>query len=305
MSIISLRKAFTLIELLVVIAIIAILIGLLLPAVQKVREAAARAKCQNNIKQLVLATHNLNDTKGLLPPLCAPCADPANPACYTQASSSYGAHNYTMFHFLLPYVEQKAIYDRLNPASYGGGNYDKVIPSFVCSSDASNANGKCLTSNGGGNAWAISNYAGNYFVFGDPSRSTTVGENQIPRSIPDGTSNTIFFGEVYGTCGNSGNLNDPTTYGSLWADANSGWRSGFNLGNYKGTVTGYAAAKMFQVTPHYLNSCDLTRLQSNHSGGMMVGLGDGGVRFITPSISSASWAAINDPRDGAVIGSDF
>src|SRR5580704_12614725 len=100
---------FTLIELLVVIAIIAILIGLLLPAVQKVREAAARMYCVNNLKQIVLATHAFNDANGTLPHFCANCADPTVPGCFTPANSQFGANIYTMFAFLLPFIEQNGI----------------------------------------------------------------------------------------------------------------------------------------------------------------------------------------------------
>src|SRR5262249_51467188 len=145
------RAGFTLIELLVVIAIIAILIALLVPAVQKVREAAARSQCQNNLKQILLATHNINDTYKVLPPVAAPDGWTA----LTKAAPVYNGGPWTLFTFLLPFIEQQPVYNattkgNVPPGAYCGGQYNKVVATYICPADPSvGGNGMSQTTAGG------------------------------------------------------------------------------------------------------------------------------------------------------------
>jgi len=195
------RQGFTLIELLVVIAIIAVLIGLLLPAVQKVREAAARAKSQNNLKQIALAVHNYNDAyQGKLPPLTD---------LGTGAPQSYGFNS--LFFNILPYVEQDNVYrvfQKGTPATYWAattGAARTIIPTYLSPADSTASSGTTMTgvvapavygtaaSNITAGEYATTSYAANGYVF----RSNTGG---LPRTFVDGTSNTIMFAERYQVC---------------------------------------------------------------------------------------------------------
>jgi prepilin-type N-terminal cleavage/methylation domain-containing protein len=190
------RSAFTLIELLVVIAIIAVLIGLLLPAVQKVRQAAARAQCMNNVKQLVLACHNYHDANGVLPPTAAISGN--------QVGSSH--------FYLLPFIEQGNLYQQANGVSYNVRT--ATVKTFVCPLDTSTAGGRVTDirtaaeggddtyrTSGGGVKFGITNYAINAQVAKMAVQNGhATGGTMTLVGIGDGSSNTVLFAERMGTC---------------------------------------------------------------------------------------------------------
>lgn len=294
------KKGFTLIELLVVIAIIAILIGLLLPAVQKVREAAARMKCQNNIKQLGLAVHNINTTYGVLPP---PGAGNASGSGWNSVVSITGPFkNQTPGFFqLFPYIEQASIYNSVisqggnasTPTAYQGTK----IQIFRCPTDSSGSGNSGLGNPAGPDGtFAISNYAWNYLALGDPAANKQEGSAVLSKSFPDGLSQTVFFGERYAWYGSGNSGGGPLS--SLWFNSENRWMAQICSAPYAGG-TGYAACPIFQVQPSVANASNAGGGgNSPHVGGTTVGLGDGAVRNISINISPAIWANICDPRDG-------
>jgi prepilin-type N-terminal cleavage/methylation domain-containing protein len=221
-------KAFTLIELLVVIAIIAVLIGLLLPAVQKVREAANRAQSMNNLKQIGLAVHNCNDTYTKVPATIGsfPTGDPVQARWPTgRRPAAYG----TIHHFLLPFIEQQAVYDRSFDRSWRfssqGGMADPVIKTYISPLDPS------LFGSNKADDWHPNDpqkrgqvsYHANWHAFGGGWGDDwqTGGKARIPTSYPDGTSNAIGFFERYTRCGNGtapGDWNSNIYASRMWAE---------------------------------------------------------------------------------------
>jgi prepilin-type N-terminal cleavage/methylation domain-containing protein len=320
------RQGFTLIELLVVIAIIAILIGLLLPAVQKVREAAARMQCTNNLKQLGIALHAHHDARNGLPPGCA-----EDQAPFGTAAGGWGS---SWKVYILPYIEQDNIYRQwqFNGTSSGYTNANNMplvnritIKAFRCPS--SPIPEFYASSNNAGSIQMMSSYTGIAGSAIDSGVNTTNGygycsgggvlfaNSQVKLTdITDGTSNTIMVGEQSDHLRDANNSPIPGAYTAITSQGPHGWTMG---AGQQAVGAAYTDRHFNCTTVRYMiNQRGLTNsnstgtsentgnnipLSSGHTGGVVVGLGDGSVRFLSSTTPLLTLQQLSSRAGGEVI----
>jgi prepilin-type N-terminal cleavage/methylation domain-containing protein/prepilin-type processing-associated H-X9-DG protein len=322
-------RGFTLIELLVVIAIIAILIGLLLPAVQKVREAAARAKCTNNLKQMGLAVHNYESTNNKFPP------------------AEIHPRRVTAQLLVLPYVEQSALQGlaTLNPGINQNLNGDgsananlcksQIVPLFQCPSEVSSLKqGSNGTSNyfcnGGLVTDTSSSSLGGAFSFYKPTSfsGTSIIEGWAAKmsDFQDGTSNTALFSEIKRSADGTNSATNMLVMqrAATWNDDPTvpaectGYASGATVYNYLGNQYWRGAIVWTSVYNHTLPPNSKTRgncvdgtlykghipARSYHTGGVNVVACDGSVRFVRDAVNPLAWRAFGTRGGGETLSID-
>jgi prepilin-type N-terminal cleavage/methylation domain-containing protein len=312
------RVGFTLIEVLVVVAIIALLVGLLLPAVQKVRESGARTECVNNLRQLGLATYNCHTQRKHLPPACG-----WFPSNGPEALSGWG----TLLFHLLPYVEQEDLYKSAlttganpwgeNPngqqyysgaAGLGTARFigTHSVPVYGCPADR-DPPGKLYTDVLFNRQWRTSSYVGNFLVFGTVDSANMPASYQaatrIPDDVPDGTANTILFAEKLTLCEDRASLWDYFEGPIALSGAGHAYYPVFAFG-YVGWPEAIGPASRFLVRPTPA-ACDKTLASTSHGSGMQVCLVDGSVRSLSPAMSGTTWWAACTPAKHDQLGPDW
>jgi prepilin-type N-terminal cleavage/methylation domain-containing protein len=305
-------RAFTLIELLVVIAIIAILIGLLVPAVQKVREAAARMQSANNLHQMALAVHNYHDQNQAMPPSYVGNYN------YTWNGSYYSGTGMQVGTFaqLLPYLEQQALSDQLKngtvpsvtprtfldpadgtvgfvstntPVSYLPGPYQMYNYTYIQSPYQ-------YSSSQSDGIW--SGYSYSQVLSGGPSAqsySYTGKKRTITQVFVDGTSNTMLISEQVAGCSNYGYTTWYSVIGPYQTYQNN------NGSIYTQGLVGIKTGVTYKTCGPYYSSY----LMTTKAGGVQMALADASVRSVGSSISATTFGNLIDPADGNVLGSDF
>jgi prepilin-type N-terminal cleavage/methylation domain-containing protein/prepilin-type processing-associated H-X9-DG protein len=289
------RRAFTLIELLVVTAIIGVLIALLLPAVQKVRGAALRSACANNLKQLGLAAHHYHDTYASFP------------TGYVRPSPLRQGRGTTLFVCLLPYLEQANLAQLWDYQKYGNnlGPYPTAVASqvlaiAVCPADALPR--PAIFHNGGSGPpedWGLTSYGGNAGTrsTGDSqSRDGVFFQDSAVRlaDVTDGTSTTLLFGERDHEDPNYDRLCPPDVLGS------NGWWAYPWMAD---VLLSAAVPINYQVPPSAtdcaaIKADRLSAFGSRHAGGANFGLADGSVHFLSDHISLETLRALSTRAGG-------
>ncbi len=308
------RHGFTLIELLVVIAIIGILVGLLLPAVQKVREAAARSQSQNNLKQIGLALHGYHDANGYFPPGYQ-SGFPNQPVPAVDAAPGWAWGT-----FILPHVEQDNLYRqlRLDVPCWDATNATAVkhAPKVFQCPAAPNHGPTTLIKDSGGTVLAefgISHFVANNgqdetWAYDLPNLSGVSGVGPFYRNsktriatVTDGLSNTVFIGE-HTTISNKTWVGvvpnadvcpiDPARYPFTACDAGA---------TLVLCHSGPAAAEPGIVHPPSFPTCHVCQMYAPWHGGNVL-LGDGSVRFVPTNVNLNTWAALSSVSGGEVVG---